>query len=259
MSDLMESGDSGSRSLTLIQSLQRGLRLVEVVVERGPMTARGLSDAIGIGLPTTYHLLRTLVHEGFLLRVSGGFYALGPALHSAAERERDASVVRVLRECMSHLRDATSATVVLAELDNGRAVLTHLANSRKGPRPELWIGMDLPLHATAVGKAVLNQLNATVQDAVLGRQPLEPYTFRTAMDPDRLRRELDSSAIARADDEYLLGVSCQAVSIVATERPAAIGLAFPSTFGAKRRRELEQALVAAAGGHAEESNGPEAA
>lgn len=252
----------GARSLTLIQSLQRGLRLVEVVVDRGPRTARELSDAIGIGLPTTYHLLRTLVHEGYLVRMTGGLYALGPQLRSAAEREKDAFVVRRLREALSELRDATAATAVLAAFDGAGAVVTHLANSRKGPRPDLWVGMELPLHATALGKVVLGHLDGPTRDGVLTRAPLEPFTFRTTVDPGRLCRELERPAVRTADDEYLYGVSCLAVPLALGPEvagPAAIGLAFSSTFGAKRRGELEQALTTAAAGLALSSHGPEAA
>lgn len=266
MHDLATVGEGtgdGARSQTLIQSLQRGLRLVEVVVDRGPRTARDLSDAIGIGLPTTYHLLRTLVHEGYLVRMPGGLYALGPQLHSAAEREKDASVVRVLREGLSELRDATAATAVVAEFDGESTVLTHIANSRKGPRPDLWVGMDLPLHATAVGKAVLEQLDASTREDALTRVPLEPFTFRTTVDPGRLWREVDAGAVRTADDEYLYGVSCLAVPLRAGfsigAEAAAIGVAFSSTFGAKRRRELEQALITAVAGLIAEPHGPQAA
>lgn len=248
-----------ARSLTLIQSLQRGLRLVEVIVDRGPLTARDMSEAIGIGLPTTYHLLRTLVHENFLVRMPGGLYTLGPQLHSAAEREKDASVVRVLRETMTDLRDATAATAVVAEFDGAGAVVTHIANSKKGPRPDLWVGMELPLHATALGKAVLGQLDEDAREAALARAPLESYTWRTGVDPERLRGELLASAVRAADGEFLYGVACLAVPLLVPGRPAAIGVAFSSSFGAKRRRELEQALVAATEALSTAPHGPAAA
>jgi DNA-binding IclR family transcriptional regulator len=258
MPDLVDERKTEPKSLTLIQSLQRGLRLVEVVVERGPMTARGLSDAIGIGLPTTYHLLRTLVHEDYLVRVAGGLYGLGPQLHSAAEREKDASVVRVLREALGELRDATAATALVAEFDGREAVITHLAPTRKGPRFDLWIGMGLPLHATALGKCVLGHLHAPACDDALGRTSLPAFTWRTSVDPARLRRDLDAPGARSAEEEFLLGVACLAVPLVA-DRPAAVGIAFASSLGARRRRELEQELLGTARGLAVASRGPEAA
>jgi DNA-binding IclR family transcriptional regulator len=251
-------GLEDSSSLTLIQSLQRGLRLVEVVVEKGPMTARGMSDAIGIGLPATWNLLRTLVHEGFLVRQSGGLYALGPQLHSAAARERDAAAVRALREVLGELRDTTAATAIVAEFDGREVRISHVAPSRKGPRPDVWTGRSLPWHATALGKAVLDGLTLAERHDVLSRAPLEAFTFRTSVAPERLSRELEKPAVRFADEEYLYGISCLAVPL-GTARPAAIGIAFSASIGAKRRAQLERALIAAADGVVLAASGPEVA
>jgi DNA-binding IclR family transcriptional regulator len=248
-----------SKSLTLIQSLQRGLRLVEAVVERGPMTARGMSDAIGIGLPTTYHLLRTLVHEEYLQRLAGGLYAIGPQLRSAAEQERDAQRVRVLRQAMCGLRDRTGATAVVGEIGEGGAVVTHLANSRKGPRPDLWVGMSLPFHATALGKVALAQLDRRERDAVLRSQPLVPFTFRTTTDPSRLGRETENATICFSADEFRYGISCVAVPLPGFARAAGIAVTFSSSVGAKRRRELAHLVTATAELLAIDLSDPEAA
>ncbi|MEY3734892.1 MAG: hypothetical protein RL347_2251, partial [Actinomycetota bacterium] len=49
---------------TLIQSVQRALHLVEAVSARqGRARAKELARDLRLGLPTTYHLLRTLTHE----------------------------------------------------------------------------------------------------------------------------------------------------------------------------------------------------
>ena len=62
---------------TLITSVQRALRLVEAVgASDRPVPAKALAPATGEHLSTTYHLLRTLVFEGYLRRIDGG-YALG--------------------------------------------------------------------------------------------------------------------------------------------------------------------------------------
>lgn len=53
--------------MTLIGSVQRAMRLLEAVAghECGA-PAKQLARETGLALPTTYHLLRTLVHEGYL-------------------------------------------------------------------------------------------------------------------------------------------------------------------------------------------------
>ncbi|APU38913.1 IclR family transcriptional regulator [Streptomyces sp. TN58] len=58
---------------TLIGSVQRALRLVEAMYAEGGATAKRLSRVTGIPLPTVYHLLRTLSHEGYVEREGGSF------------------------------------------------------------------------------------------------------------------------------------------------------------------------------------------
>ncbi len=231
------------RNLTLIQSLQRGLRLVEAVAGHGPMTARALSKATGLGLPTTYHLLRTLVHEGYLGRLPGGRYALGPQLRSTAELERQARIVRVLRETTSSLRDLTNATALVAELDGHDVLLSHLSPSRKWPTPDLWVGMRLPVHATAVGKAVLRHLDPARRDELLTARPLTRYTARTVTDPVLLTRQPGGSPMAHSQDPYLDGIACIAVPLHGLRRPAALSVCFHTGLAPRRRSRLADALV----------------
>lgn len=64
---------------TLIGSVQRALRLLEAVGSHSEgAPAKQLAREAGLPLPTAYHLLRTLTHEGYLRRESGVF-VLGDA------------------------------------------------------------------------------------------------------------------------------------------------------------------------------------
>lgn len=65
---------------SVVRSLQRGLKIINVVADHGPLHAKPLARSIGVALPTTYHLLRTLVHVGYLERLSDGSYVLGRRL-----------------------------------------------------------------------------------------------------------------------------------------------------------------------------------
>src|SRR5919107_1895471 len=63
---------------TLIRSVQRALRLLEIVGERdGRATAKEVARAGGLPLATAYHLLRTCTSEGWLQRLDDGTYVLG--------------------------------------------------------------------------------------------------------------------------------------------------------------------------------------
>ena len=72
---------------TLIQSVQRALHLMEAVADSdGRATAKELARRTGLALPTAYHLLRTLVHEGYLRRLDDGCYVLAIAWTSCWAR-----------------------------------------------------------------------------------------------------------------------------------------------------------------------------
>lgn len=57
----------------LIGSAQRALRVLEVVAASGDaITAKAVARRAGYKLSTTYHLLNTLAHEGYLVRLGHG-------------------------------------------------------------------------------------------------------------------------------------------------------------------------------------------
>lgn len=71
--DSADSGSATTTAPTLIGSVQRALRLVEAMYAEGGATAKRLARLTGIPLPTVYHLLRTLTHEGYVQREGGAF------------------------------------------------------------------------------------------------------------------------------------------------------------------------------------------
>lgn len=66
-----------SAEKTLVRSLQRGLQIINIVAENGPLHAKQIARSMRLPLPTVYHLLRTLVHDSYLVRLDDGGYVLG--------------------------------------------------------------------------------------------------------------------------------------------------------------------------------------
>ncbi|MDN5808395.1 MAG: helix-turn-helix domain-containing protein [Brevibacterium sp.] len=97
---------------TLIGSVQRALRLLEAVAaSEEAITAKHLARIVGLPLPTTYHLLRTLAFEGYL-RKAGDGYLLGPS----ASQRRHSSMQKILprvRPVLRSLRDELGGATYL--------------------------------------------------------------------------------------------------------------------------------------------------
>ncbi len=62
---------------SLVRSLQRGLQIINLVAAEGPVHAKLVARTVKLSLPTAYHLLRTLVHDDYLVRLDDGRYVLG--------------------------------------------------------------------------------------------------------------------------------------------------------------------------------------
>ncbi|MCW2635364.1 MAG: Transcriptional regulator, IclR family [Blastococcus sp.] len=216
---------------TLIQSVQRALRIIEVVAEHdGRARAKEVARATGLPLPTTYHLLRTCAHEGWLQRLDDGSYVLGHRIDLVRAHGTAARGIAHARPALEWLRDALGGAVYLARYVEGEIVVAEIVDSVRAPRIDLWVGMHDAAHATALGKCILGQLPSLEREDYLARHPLHDLTPRTVVDRRHLRLP-PAGEIAVDDGEYALGVCCVAASVTTGRNAGAVGVVTP-------RREL---------------------
>jgi IclR family acetate operon transcriptional repressor len=235
---------------TLINSVVRALTLLDIVgAEPGPVTAKRLTRLAGLPPATTYHLMRTLLHEGYVDRVEGG-YVLGDRVSALAERRvltgPGGRTHRVLRA----LHDEVDAAAYLSVLDGGCIRLVDVADSPENPRTDMWVGFDDAAHATALGKAVLAALPDDTRRDYLETHPLSDLTRHTQTDGRRLLEELaHSPGLTRDVEEYAVGTTCLAVPVPSSRLTAAVAISVPvdrahRVVGAERALRRAAALVA---------------
>lgn len=216
---------------TLIVSVRRALHLLDAVGEAGrPLPAKALARRAGLPLATTYHLLRTLVHEGYLARIDGAGYVLGEHVATLLDGPASAALRAVRRrEILVGLRDELSAAAYLSELTDGEIRLVDVADSAGAPRVDLWVGFEDAAHATAVGKAVLAVLRPEDRLDYLGRHGMADLTPHTLTDRRALLHQLETQPVLSTDrEEYALGTACVAVPIPGAAQPAAVAVSVPA-------------------------------
>jgi DNA-binding IclR family transcriptional regulator len=238
------------RPTDLIQSVSRALRILEEVGDSSEgLNAKQIAQRCDLALPTTYHLVRTLAYEGYLIRRSNGQYALGMEI---ASRFRDlvASMHRPpqIHDVLRHVAETTGHTAYFAQLVDGRVVLTDLVEGPHSPHLEdLVVGFDEGAHATALGKALLSTIPLNQRKALLEEQGLRPFTSNTITDEGRLHHEIAVSArsgVFTEQEQYRPEVCCAAVLI--SGQQGAIGL----SSGADSWAQLSRALVVQLATHA---------
>lgn len=213
---------------TLIGSVQRALRLMEAVAaSEDAVPAKSLARMVGLALPTTYHLLRTLVHEGYLRKLTDG-YVLGPSAMVAAPPAMQALLPRV-RPVLKSLRDEVGGATYLSVYSDGEIRLVDIADGPDAPCVDLWVGVQDSGHATAFGKAILAGLSAERRADYIARHQLHDLTPNTITDRRALAQRLEDHADIWADsEEYLLGTSCLAAPIRVGGVVGAVAVSLPA-------------------------------
>jgi DNA-binding IclR family transcriptional regulator len=231
---------------TLIHSVVRALTLLDLVGgEPGPATAKRLARLSGLPLATTYHLLRTLHHEGYLDRVDGG-YVLGEHVSTLAGRRSRPGPGGRTHRVLRALHDELGAAAYLSVLDDGCIRLVDVADSPEHPRTDMWVGFEDAAHATALGKAVLAALPEDHRRDYLASHPLVDLTPHTQTNDRRLLEELeDSPGLTRDCEEYAVGTTCLAVPVPSRRLTGAVAISVPVE-RAHRVAGQEQALRRAA-------------
>lgn len=229
------------------RSLEYGVALLECfTAERTSAGVVDFSAALGLGRSTAHRYAATLQALGYLEQDDHRKYrlsrlALEPGIAAiAAVRASVPGAGSVLAQ----LRDQTGHTVSMGVLDGERVIYVHRLPSRKAGQYEadlgLRVGASLPLHCTALGKALLASLTEPERSQLIDQLTLIRRGPRSITTVARLSSELRAIArhgLALSDEELAAGVRSIAVVVSTGEREPRIALevtAPASAYTAKR-------------------------
>lgn len=245
----------GTRN-AVIQSVDRAARILEALAEGpGRLGVSELSARLGLAKGTVHGLLRTLHDHGLVEQnADSDKYQLGPALLGLSNRYLDLNELRSRSLAWSELltSKAGESTRVGAQHRNGILVVHHVF------RPDaslqiLEVGSLLPLHATALGKALLAYSPPEVVDDLLddGLPKLTAKTLTAAT----LKKDLDEvvqRGYALEREEAVIGEAGIAAPIFDRrgETIGAVGVTGPRERLLRKGREavLADAVIQAARG-----------
>ncbi|GLI27622.1 IclR family transcriptional regulator [Agromyces rhizosphaerae] len=215
---------------------------------RGPAPAASIASALDLPRSTVYHLLATLVEHGYVLHLpEERRYGLGVAAFELSSGfSRQQPLARLGAPLVAGLVDAAGESGHLAVL-HGRDVL-YLVEERAPRRPSLVsdVGVRLPAHLTATGRAMLAALPAPQVRALYpDASAFAPGAADGEASAWHLRRlrtvlaEVREHGYAAEDGEVTAGLGSVGVAVLDhTGWPAAaIAVTFPADRVGDARRD----------------------
>jgi IclR family transcriptional regulator, acetate operon repressor len=216
--------------VSALSSVHRALQVLEVVAAAGDgISAKAVARRLEYNLSTTYHLLESLVADGYLVRLeaSRGF-GLGPKLPALHDRlVAQLPVPRGLGAILRDVHATAGAGALYAAFRDDDVVGVAHDDCADHPVPVIstWRGA---LHATAIGKLLLAEADDVARRAVLDRDGLPAHAYRTMTDRSALDRELlgvrrRDLAVDRGEFRERLACMAAPVRVPGAAGPALVG------------------------------------
>ncbi|MEU0686944.1 IclR family transcriptional regulator [Streptomyces uncialis] len=186
----------GSTPAPTLQSMDRGMRILELLAER-PMRAKELADALGSKWATTHRTLTYLRGSGYVRRdEDSGLHFVGRRMFSigAAYLDNHALLNNAL-PAMRALSDERGGFVQIAERDGMFSTAIASVEPRT-PADSIMAssmpGRRYPLHTGARSQVLLAHADPELVEEYLA-SPMEPLTEYSITDPEELRERLDET------------------------------------------------------------------
>ena len=207
----MPNNTSVSSRRGLIQSVERAALVLKVLAS-GPrrLGVSEIADRLGLTRPTVHALLQTLQAHGFVEQDrDSDKYQLGAGLLQLGNSYLDLNELRARSLVHAErLASRADAAVRVGVMHGDGIVVVHHVFRPDSTLQILEVGAELPLHASALGKAILAFLPDNAVDDLLADS--RPRLTSRTLAPKALRNELDQvreHGWARERDEAILGES----------------------------------------------------
>ena len=236
-------------------SAESALRLVRLLAERGLLRVSDAAAELGVAPSTAHRLLGVLLSQGFAGQESrNGPYVPGPVLRElgmAVVKPRD--LRSAAQPVLERLTELTRETVSIGVLEDRDVRFIDGIEGNRTVRVGNRIGVLIPAHCTAAGKAMLAALPDVELDRRYAGRDLERRTAKSPDEWEKLVRELAAvrkNGFAVNVEEGESGVCAVGAAVLdASGAPvAAINVVVPSTRMPHRRvdRDTAKAVMDAA-------------
>jgi IclR family pca regulon transcriptional regulator len=182
-----------TRGRYFVEALGRGLAVMDCFIDQPrPYSLIELSRRVGLGMPTTLRLVRTLEEAGYVRQEAGTKrYRLSWKMLQLADVTSSVlDYADIARPHLEELASALGEDTGLAVLDGTAVRHVIRASSTRIVSANVRPGSLSPPHATAMGKVLLAGQEPVVVRELALRRPFERFTSTTVTSVDELLQQL---------------------------------------------------------------------
>ena len=235
-----------------VKTLDKGLRILDFII--GRQRSFGVSEIaseFGMDKGSAYRFLTTFDRYGVLRQdKQSRKYGLGTKFLVWASRANSlTTIVSLARPSMEELARVTGLEAHLGLMSHRTAVLVDTAFPNTPMSTRSLIGLEEPLHSTALGKALLAFLPETERTALIATIPLTKSTDNTITDPTVLAEaltEVRRTGVATDRGEFFAFLTCFAAPVFdgTDQVVASIGVsAVADSLTDKAERDVHRKLI----------------
>lgn len=205
-----------------IRSTAFSFDVLETVAERGEVTLSDVVAEFEKPKSTVHDHLTTLVDMGYLVKSDRAYRLSLRFLSYGGQTRSRFELFQVAEEEVHELASETGEHSNLLVEENGKGVFLFKSKGTNSVNLDTYEGMEVYLHTTALGKAILAELSRAERDAIIEKHGLPAATENTITDRAELEEELDrirERGYAIDNEERLPGIRCVAASISADDHP----------------------------------------
>ncbi|WP_033289454.1 IclR family transcriptional regulator [Amycolatopsis jejuensis] len=199
-------------------ALNRGLDVLELLAARGDSRVGDVMEDLGVSRATAHRILGSLQSRGYVEHVRDErLWRLGPAVTELAAGFDATSIMQLAAPAMAELRSTSRETVNLAVVQRNRLVWAASFDGAYALRFATTVGESVPIHCTAVGKAVLSALPPDRWAQFLPLEPFPAHTAHTRRTTEALKPRVEAArrqGWALDEEESELGGICVGAPIL---------------------------------------------
>jgi IclR family pca regulon transcriptional regulator len=238
---------SMQRPRYFINSIAKGLAVLEAFSEAGPLTLSKIAGALKSNNTTATRLCYTLAELGFIQKDEQKRYHLTPKILTLGHAYISGLAwYEVAQYYLERLFREVQETVSLSILEGSEIIYVLRIRKRKYLPFDIQVGTKLPVYCTAMGKVLMAMGPPQKIQSILKGLEFKSLTARTITRSDKFLEELDrvrKKGYAINDEELSIGNRSVAAPILDEKgyAVAAIHIAVPTT--EYSRSQMEKTLA----------------